>query len=144
MVSGADGRTWSVQRTIEWRSLRRGDEFEYDVGADRRASLVPLVVLALFWGVVIGVLYIGSMVHIPWWFFPPAVVVLLFFPIRWLTHRPRIIVAETPGGHHLPAERWIGEVHGALRSTRETRLAARNLRSRGTPGHAHSPLHPVS
>ena len=48
-VAGADGRTWSVRRNIEWRSPATGDEFEHDVDGGRGALvLIASVILSFF------------------------------------------------------------------------------------------------
>jgi hypothetical protein len=143
-VPGADGRTWSVRRNIEWRTPATGDEFEHDVDGGRGAVLLILSALALFWAAVIGILYLRSLVHTPWWMFLAAVVLLLFFPLRWVLRRPWTLVAETPGGYDLPAEHWTGMVRGRSKAIEETRVVVRSLRTRATPGYADSPLHPVN
>ncbi|MDF3049819.1 MAG: hypothetical protein K0R87_1457 [Pseudonocardia sp.] len=143
-VPGADGRTWSVRRNIEWRTPTSGDEFEHDVDGGRGAVLLILSTLALFWAAVIGVLYLGSLVHTPWWMYLAAVLLLLFFPLRWVLRRPWTLVAETPGGYDLPAEHWTGMVRGRSRAIEEMRVVVRSLRTRATPGYADSPLHPVN
>ena len=143
-VPGADGRTWSVRRNIEWRTPATGDEFEHDVDGGRGAVLLILSALALFWAAVIGILYLRSLVHTPWWMFLAAVLLLLFFPLRWVLRRPWTLVAETPGGYDLPAEHWTGMVRGRSKAIEETRVVVRSLRTRATPGYADSPLHPVN
>jgi hypothetical protein len=143
-VPGADGRTWSVRRNIEWRTPTSGDEFEHDVDGGRGAALLILSTLALFWAAVIGVLYLRSLVHTPWWMYLAAVLLLLFFPLRWVLRRPWTLVAETPGGYDLPAEHWTGMVRGRSRAIEEMRVVVRSLRTRATPGYADSPLHPVN
>jgi hypothetical protein len=143
-VPGADGRTWSVRRNIEWRTPATGDEFEHDVDGGRGAVLLILSALALFWAAVIGILYLRSLVHTPWWMYLTAVLLLLFFPVRWVLRRPWTLVAETPGGYDLPAEHWTGMVRGRSRAIEEMRVVIRSLRTRATPGYADSPLHPVN
>jgi hypothetical protein len=141
-VSGADGRTWSVRRNIEWHPPATGDEFEHDVDGGRGAVVLILSALLLFWAVLLVWAY--SYVHIPWYLVLVAFVVLAWFPIRWLLRRPWTLVAETPGGYDLPAEHWSGMVRGRARAKEETRVLIRNLKTRATPGHADSPLHPVN
>jgi hypothetical protein len=141
-VNGADGRTWSVRRNIEWRPPATGDEFEHDVDGGRGAVLLILSSLVLFW--VVLLVWTPSQVHVPWYLLLAGVVVLLFFPARWVTRRPWTLVAETPGGYDLPAEHWSGMVRGRGRAKEEQRVLIRNLRTRATPGHADSPLHPVN
>jgi hypothetical protein len=83
-------------------------------------------------------------VHVPWYLWLVAIVVLAFFPIRWVLRRPWTLVAETNGGYDLPAEHWSGMIRGRTRAIEETRVLVRNLKTRATPGHADSPLHPVN
>ena len=141
-VAGADGRTWSVRRNIEWRSPATGDEFEHDVDGGRGAMVLIASALILFW--VVLFLWAPSKVHVPWYMVLAAVSVLLFFPLRWIMRRPWTLVAETSGGYNLPAEHWTGMVRGRSRAKEETRVLVRNLKTRATPGHGDSPLHPVN
>ena len=133
-VAGADGRTWSVRRNIEWRPPATGDEFEHDVDGGRGAIL--LILSSLGW--------LPSEVHVPWYLWLVGLVVLLFFPMRWVLRRQWTLVAETPGGYDLPPEHWSGMVRGRGRAKEETRVLIRNLRTRATPGHADSPLQPLN
>jgi hypothetical protein len=143
-VAGADGRTWSVRRNIEWKVPVTGDEFEHDVDGGRGAVVLILSALVLFWVAVFVALYLTSMAHIPWYLVVVAVAVLAFFPLRWVQRRPWTLVAETSGGYDLPAEHWSGMVRGRGRAQDEMRVVIRSLRTRATPGHADSPLHPVN
>ena len=104
-VAGADGRTWSVRRNIEWKTPATGTEFEHDVDGGRGAVLL---ILSLGCGGKTG------------------------------------SAAETSGGYDLPAEHWTGMIRGRSRAKEETRVLVRSLRTRATPGHADSPLHPVN
>jgi len=141
-VAGADGRTWVVRRNIEWRPPATGDEFEHDVDGGRGAALLILSALFLFWAVLF--LWIPSQAHVSWYLRIAGLVVLLFFPARWVLNRPWTLVAETNGGYDLPAEHWTGLVRGRTRAKEEMRVLTRNLRTRATPGHGDSPLHPVN
>ncbi len=141
-VAGADGRTWSVRRNIEWKTPATGAEFEHDVDGGRGAVLLILSALFLFW--VVLILWTPPLVHGPWYLWLIAVVILAFFPIRWILRRPWTLVAETSGGYDLPAEHWTGMIRGRSRAKEETRVLVRSLRTRATPGHADSPLHPVN
>jgi hypothetical protein len=143
-VAGADGRTWSVRRNIEWRTPATGDEFEHDVDGGRGAVFLILSALVLFWVALVGVLYLPSLAHIPWYLWLVAFVIAAFFPVRWVLRRPWTLVAETSGGYDLPAEHWTGMVRGRGRAQEEMRVVVRSLRTRATPGHADSPLHPVN
>ena len=143
-VPGADGRVWSVRRSIEWSSPLSEEDFEHDVGGDNQGTIIPLGALALFWAAVWGILYLRSLVHIPWYLLVAGALVLLCLPLRWVTSRWRTIVAETAGGHGLPEEHWSGKVRGRHRAAYETKMTRRSLMVRGTPGYAHSPLHPAT
>jgi hypothetical protein len=101
-----------------------------------------LSALALYWAVL--VLWLPSRVHIPWYLWVVGVIVLAFFPVRWLLRRPWTLVAETSGGYDLPAEHWTGTVRGRNRAKEEMRVVVRSLRTRATPGHGDSPLHPIN
>jgi hypothetical protein len=142
-VAGADGRTWSVRRNIEWSTPATGDDFEHDVDGQRSGVVTIFSALLLFW--VILVLWWPEHVHLPWWFVVIAVAVVAWiFPIRWYLRRPWTLVAETDGGYDLPAEHWSGMVRGGARAREEMRVVVRSLRTRATPGYADSPLQPVN
>ena len=113
-VAGADGRTWSVRRNIEWKTPATGAEFEHDVDGGRGAVLLILSALFLFW--VVLILWTPPLVHIPWYLWVIALAILLFFPLRWTMRRPWTLVAETSGGYDLPAEHWTGMVRGRSRA----------------------------
>jgi hypothetical protein len=146
-VDAADGRRWSVRRNIEWTTPATGDDFEHDVDGGRGAAILILSALFMFWLVLF--VWTPDLVNVPWYLWILAVAVLLFFPVRWLLRRPWTLVAETEGlmrGEQviLPAEHWTGLVRGGARAREETRVVIRSLRTRATPGHADSPLQPVS
>ena len=84
-VAGADGRTWSVRRNIEWKTPATGDEFEHDVDGGRGAVLLILSALFLFW--VVLIIWKPPLVHVPWYLWLLAVVILAFFPVRWMARR---------------------------------------------------------
>ena len=144
MVTAADQRTWAIRRNIEWRPPPTGDEFEHDVDGGRGAIVLIASALALFWMVLF--LWAPTQVHVPWYLLVLALCVALFFPIRWVTRRPRTLVAETSGsyGPGMEAERWIGMVRGQARAREEMRVLVRNLETRSTPGYGDSPLHPIN
>ena len=77
-VAGADGRTWSVRRNIEWKTPATGDEFEHDVDGGRGAVLLILSALFLFW--VVLILWTPPLVHVPWYLWLIAVVILAVLP----------------------------------------------------------------
>jgi hypothetical protein len=143
-VAGADGRSWSVRRNIEWSTPATGDDFEHDVDGGRGAAVMILSALFLFW--VILIVWKPAQVAIPFYLWIFAVLIVGFFPVRWYLRRPWTIVAETEGSYQdgLPAEHWSGMVRGRSRAKEEIRVVARSLRTRATPGHSDSPLQPVN
>jgi hypothetical protein len=143
-VAGADGRTWSVRRNIEWSSPATGDDFEHDVDGQRTGVVFILSALILFW--VVLLLWRPEGLHVPGYYWVIAFAVLSFFPIRWYLRRPWTIVAETEGGYDEQGgpEHWTGMVRGGSRAREEMRVVIRSLRTRATPGHADSPLQKVN
>jgi hypothetical protein len=137
-----DGRTWLVRRSVEWSRPATGDDFEHDVDGGRAAVVLILSALFVFW--VIMIVWSPTYLHVPNWLWLFVLAVAVFFPIRWWLRRPWTLVAETSGGYDLPAEHWSGMVRGRSRAKEETRVLIRNLKTRATPGHADSPLHPVN
>jgi hypothetical protein len=144
IVTGADSRTWSVRRNVEWRPPPTGDEFEHDVDGGRGAIVLIASALALFWMVLF--LWAPTQVHVPWYLLLVALGVALFFPVRWVTRRPQTLVAETTGDLRagMEPERWVGLVRGRARANEETRVLVRNLKTRGVPGYGDSPLQKVN
>lgn len=141
-VIGADGREWTVSRTMEWSIPTVGDDFEHDLDGGRPAAV--LVLSALFLFVVVLVVWTPNKVFIPWWIILVFLAAFAFFPIRWVLRRPWTLVAQTPGGYDLPAEHWVGAVRGVSKAREEMRLIIRSLRTRSTPTYADGPLQPVS
>ena len=103
-VAGADGRTWSVRRNIEWKTPATGAEFEHDVDGGRGAVLLILSALFLFW--VVLILWTPPLVHIPWYLWVIALAIVLFFPIRWM-HAP-------PMDARRRDQRWLRPARRAL------------------------------
>lgn len=145
-VLAADGRQWTIQRTLEWSEPVTAQDFEHDMDGGRTAAFVILSFLLVFWVVLAGwFLAKKDEVVLPWWLLLVALLVVLFFPARWVVRRPRTIVAQTLGDlRGLPPERWLGTVRGFTRSREETDLVIKSLETRATPAYADSPLQPVS
>lgn len=141
-VIGADGREWTVNRTLEWSIPAVGDDFEHDLDGGRPAAVLVLSALLLF--VVVLVVWTPDKVHIPWWVVLVFLAAFAFFPIRWALRRPWTLVAQTPGGYDLPAEHWVGTVRGVSKAREETKVITRSLRTRSTPAYTDGPLQPVS
>ena len=142
-VAGADGRTWSVRRNIEWKTPATGAEFEHDVDGGRGAVLLILSALFLFW--VVLILWTPPLVHIPWylWVIALAILAVLPDPLDRCAARgrssPRPAAATT-----CPPSTGRGWSAARSRAKEEMRVLVRSLRTRATPGHADSPLHPVN
>jgi hypothetical protein len=146
-VTAGDGRTWEVTRKIDRSPPAVGDNFEHDVDGGRGAVVMVVCALIVFGIVIVAWPILSrSQVHVPvgYWFL--ALVILGFFPVRWYLRRPWTIVAETEGHYAADAgaERWVGNIRGISRAQEEMRVVVLSLRQRGTPGHADSPLQPVS
>ncbi len=142
VVTGSDGRTWTVRRRLDWTMPATGDEFEHDVDGGRTAALVILSTLILFY--VALFMWMPTEVHVPWWIVLAGIVVVSFFPIRWALRRPWTLVAQTPGGYDLDPEHWVGTVRGVSKAREETRIVIRSIRTRASPAYADGPLQPVS
>ena len=141
-VAGADGRTWSVRRNIEWKTPATGDEFEHDVDGGRGAVLLILSALFLFW--VVLILWTPPLVHIPWFLWVIALAIVLFFPVRWIMRRPgrswpRPAVATT-----CPPSTGRGWSAGAAGRRRRCGCWSATCAPGASPGYADSPLHPVN
>jgi hypothetical protein len=146
-VYAGDGRTWEVTRRMDWSPPAMGDEFEHDVDGGRGAVVMVVCALIVFGvAVVAWPLLSGSEVYVPWPYWLVAVIIVLFFPVRWVLRRPWKIVAETDGHYGADAgrEHWVGKVRGVGKAQEEMRVVILSLRQRGSPGHADSPLQPVS
>jgi len=136
-------REWSLRRNIEWSPpFNEEHQFEHDVDGGRGAAVFILSSLVLLW--VVFVVWIPGEVHFPWFYWLAVAIIVGFFPARWLLRRQWKLVAETVGGYDEPAEKWTGLVRGWTRSSEELRIIKRRLETQGTPGHADSPLQPVS
>ncbi|MBV9314255.1 MAG: hypothetical protein JO100_11095 [Pseudonocardia sp.] len=142
LVTGTDGRTWTVRRRMVWTMPATGDDFEHDMDGGRPAAIVIVGTLALFYLALLS--WKSAEVPIPFWIKLAAVIVLLFFPVRWLLRRPWTLVAQTPGSYDKDREHWVGTVRGVTRAREETKLIIRSIRTRGTPAWAEGPLQLVS
>jgi hypothetical protein len=144
-VTAGDGRTWEVERHIEWSVPAIGDEFEHDVDGGRGAVVMVVCALIVYGVVIIAwPLLTQSRLHVPglYWLF--ALVILGFFPVRWYLRRPWTIVARTDGHYNTDAkqEHWVGKVRGISKAQEEMRVVLLSIKQRNTPGHADTPLQP--
>lgn len=118
LVTGTDGRQWTLRTELEWRTPATADDFEHDVAGGYVPAAIMLVVMLIF--VVVLVVWMPEDVIVPNWVLLALLLVVLFFPLRWILRRPWKVVAETDGDPtgEPPAERWVGTVRGmfAVRS----------------------------
>lgn len=137
MVAAVDGRTWRVQRVINWRLNPARDDLGEYFEDGLRAFIMTFFGLVFLW---LLVRHLPS----PQPFTTLTVAALLLYsPVRWVLLRPWTITATTSGGWNLPAEEWSGVVRGRGRAVRETRIISRSLRTRATPEYIDSPLRPA-
>ena len=95
VVRGSDGRLWNVRSSLEWSNPIAGDDFEHDVNGGRGPGIMMFGILILL--ALLFVLWTPEGVHVPIWLVLALIVAAMFFPVRWLLHRPWTIIAETPG-----------------------------------------------
>lgn len=142
IVTGSDGRTWTVRRRLEWSVPATGEDFEHDVDGGRGGVGAILSLLLLFYVALFS--WAPGGVNYPWWVLLAGLAILAFFPIRWVLRRPWTMVAQTPGGYDLAPEHWVGMVRGIGKAREETKMVIRSIRTRASPGYADGPLQPVS
>jgi hypothetical protein len=147
VVRGADGRTWTVRRRLEWSEPAVEEEYEHDVSGGRVGAVFMVIVLFVL--LISFVLLTPSSVVFPPWLALAFVLLVLFFPARWVVRRSWTLVAETPGGAPggmaLPAERWVGSVRGYFNARHELARASRHLREYAVPDRdGDGPLQPVN
>ena len=144
LVRAVDGRQWIVRKKLEWVDPSTEDDFEHDMEGGRVAAIGILSLMGLLWVALIAWwLTSRGSVTVPWQVIIVLVLLAGFFPMRWVLRRPRTLLAETAGGADgsLP-ERWVGWVRGTQNARDEMDRTVRNLRDRGTPAYADSPLQP--
>jgi hypothetical protein len=142
VVRGADGRVWTIEGTMEWRTPATADNFEHDVSASRLSAIVLLAVVCLL--SLVLVIWTPEDVVVPVWLVLIIVLLLLFFPIRWAWRRPWTVVAATgDNGEGEPTEQWVGSVRGVLTVRQEIADVARNIATHSAPG-IEGPLTPVN
>ncbi|MEU6132578.1 DUF1656 domain-containing protein [Saccharopolyspora sp. NPDC047091] len=126
VVRGSDGRLWNVRSSLEWSNPIAGDDFEHDVNGGAGPAILMFGVLAVL--ILTFILWTPEGVYVPIWVILLLVAAVLFFPVRWLMHRPWTIIAETPGDEdeHQP-ERWVGVQRGFFNTRQETAKIARQI-----------------
>lgn len=135
-VRDANGRLWTVDGQLEWRTPATEDDFEHDVAA---GYLPGVIMIALI--VTLGVVLISWMpadVVVPGWLVLVLLLVALFFPARWALRRPWTLTAETgetgEDDEGDQVERWVGTVRGYFAARGEIAKIAKNLQQDAQPG----------
>ena len=127
VVRGADGRSWTVQRTINWYQPATAEQFEHDMAAGYVSGVamlgvvVALSLFVLFWT--------PAGVVVPSWLVLLFLLVLMVLPIQWALRRPWTIVAKAPEPVDTAGEHWVGTVHGLKAARQETREIVQSLKS---------------
>ncbi|MBA2323176.1 MAG: hypothetical protein H0V92_03840 [Pseudonocardiales bacterium] len=137
VVTGMDGRIWTVRRKMMLRMPPTGEEFEFehDLEGGRIGMTVILAMLVLF--VVALLSWWSSAIPIPGYVKWVFVIGALFFPVRWVLRLPWRLVAETPGTYdpdrkeEKDREHWVGTVRGAAKARDECALLINTIKKRG-------------
>ena len=141
VVRGADGRVWTLQGEMAWRTPATADDFEHDVSAGHGPALVMVVLVAVL--AVVLVVWTPPDVYVPLWLILIMLLLVLFFPIRWAMRRPWSVVAETgDDGEGMATEKWVGTVRGVFNVRKQVADIARRITVDSVPGFE-SPLKPV-
>ena len=141
VVRGADGRVWTLQSDMEWRTPATADDFEHDVSAGHGAAVVMLVLVLIL--TVVLIVWTPPDVVVPLWLVLIILLVLLFFPLRWALRRPWTVMAVTgDDGDGEPTEKWVGSVRGIFNVRKQVADIARTIADESIPG-AEGPLKPV-
>jgi hypothetical protein len=142
LVQGEDGREWVVRAQMEWRRPATVTDFEHDVAATQTPGIAMLSVAVLL--AVVLVAWLPEGVVVPAWVVYGLLLIALFFPLRWVLHRPWTVVAETDGDmlEDRPPERWVGIVSGMFRVRGEVVKIAKTIQRESLPNFD-GPLHPM-
>ncbi|MER7077575.1 hypothetical protein SAMN05421805_103230 [Saccharopolyspora antimicrobica] len=126
VVRGSDGREWTIKANLEWSNPIAAEEFEHDVNGGAGPGVVMGGVLLFL--VVLFVIWTPDEVYVPSWLILLLIVAVLFFPVRWVLHRPWTVTAATPGDHEEnPPETWVGVVRGFYDVRKEVSEVARHI-----------------
>ncbi len=131
VVRGADGRSWTVQSTINWYQPATAEQFEHDMAAGYVSGVamlgvvVALSLFVLFWT--------PAGVVVPSWLVLLFLLVLMVLPVQWALRRPWTIVAKTPEPADTAGERWVGTVHGMMAARQDFHGVVDSLRERAIP-----------
>ncbi|MGW5050814.1 DUF983 domain-containing protein [Actinokineospora sp. NPDC004072] len=132
-VRDANGRLWTLDGTLEWRTPATEDDFEHDVAAGYLPGLVMIGLIVVL--AVVLVSWMPADVVVPGWLVLVLLLVALFFPARWALRRPWTLIAETgDDGEGEPVERWVGTVRGYFNARGELAQIAKNLQRDAMPG----------
>ena len=137
VVTGTDGRTWTVRRQMMLTMPATGDEleFEHDVEGGRIGQAVILALLSLF--VLTLMSWWSTDIRIPFYIKILFIIIVLFFPIRWVLRLPWQLVAETPGkwdpvaDKEVDREHWVGTVRGVTKARDEAAMVINTIKKRG-------------
>lgn len=141
VVRGADGRMWTLRSQVEWSSPATADDFEHEFSAGYIPGVVMLVLVAVF--MVVLFVWTPSDVVVPGWLILILIAIVLFFPVRWVVHRPWKLVAETGEENpEEPAEKWVGTVRGIFEVRQQAAKVAKSIETDALPTFE-GPLHPV-
>lgn len=131
-VTGADGREWNLRSELEWRAPATADDFEHDVAGGYVPAAIMMVMVVLLTGALL--LWMPDSVVMPSWIALILALIILFFPTRWVLHRPWKVVAETDGDlKGAPAERWVGTVRGMFEANAEMKRIKRSIEADSLP-----------
>lgn len=141
-VTGADGREWTLRSDLEWRTPATAEGFEHDVAGGYVPAAVMVVFMVIF-AIALAVWMPESLV-LPNWVLLVLLLIAMFFPLRWVLHRPVKVVAETEGdlGGDGGPERWVGTVRGMFEVRSEMRRIRRDIEEHSVPDFS-GPLRPV-
>lgn len=142
VVRGSDGRMWNVRSNFEWSDPTPGvGDFEHDVSGGPGPGIAMGSILLVL--VIVFVLWTPQPVYIPGVLIIALGLLALFFPVRWLLHRPWTVTAETPGDEEEhPPEMWAGVVRGVLNVRNAVSDVARNIELYAQPD-VSGPVQPV-
>ncbi|WP_026316409.1 hypothetical protein [Actinokineospora enzanensis] len=133
-VRDVNGRLWTVDGTLEWRTPATEDDFEHDVAAGYIPGVVMLVLIGAL--VIALVSWMPTDVVVPFWLILILTALVLFFPVRWAARRPWTLIAETgDDGEGEPTERWMGTVRGYFTARNEIARITKELSQNTQPGY---------
>jgi hypothetical protein len=131
VVQDSEGRSWTVQSTINWSQPATAEQFEHDMAAGHVSGIAMLgVIVAL---VLFVVFWTPAGVIMPSWLVLLFLLMLTVLPLQWMLKRPWTIVAKTLESADTAGEHWVGTAHGMMSARQDTRQVVENLRARAVP-----------